>query len=254
MVILGAGISGLLCSDTMKDALARYANGLADLLPDCLLGAYLYGSLARGCANGVSSDVDIIVVVRDSAIILDSAAILQFHQASGLPYDVVFATECDLQIDVFPAPVALLVKSFAGGKVCDKPEGSHDFLLQRQDAYEAGVSLFGPPPQALLRAVPWPLLVESLDYLFPYIVTHFKNPVLMLCRIAFAYTQRRLCGKREAGEWALASFPACWEPLITMALAEYAAGTWNSAIPGETVRQFEEHCAQYLHSLRADIE
>ena len=137
-------------------------------------------------------------------------------------------------------------------KIVRVPEGRRDFLLQRQDAYQAGIAFVGPDPCETMRSVPWPLLAENLGFLFPYIITNFKNPVLMLCRIAYAHTHRNLCCKRRAGEWALETLGERWRPMIEAALALYSEGTADNTGLSPVLQEFEEYCAGYIGSLQPD--
>ncbi|MDO8683929.1 MAG: DUF4111 domain-containing protein [Armatimonadota bacterium] len=250
-------IQSLACSEPLKQALAEYTDGFVKTLGDDLIGLYIYGSLARGCYHPATSDVDIIAVIKESAINPDSQVILQIHRNAGVPMDTVFADERQINTDICPTPLRFLVGTGADyigffdvpDRIYDVPEGRSDFLPQRQDVYEAGITLHGPAPQDIIRPVPWPVLAQSLDFLFPYIVTNFKNSVLMLCRIAYAWTHRKLSGKQQAGEWAAEAFGDQWNPVIKKALAEYAEGV-KTGIPPQTLRDFETHCANYISSLR----
>ena len=226
-----------------------YATGLAEVLGGNLIGVYLYGSLARGCYHEGPSDVDIIVVTRSGCAQQQHPAILKAHEDAGVPVDAVFVTKEQLDADVFPTPIGFLVKPIEGHQIVHCPEGSRDFLLQRQDAYEAGVALVGPAAREIMRPVPWPLLAESLDFLFPHIVVNFKNPVLMLCRIAYAHMHHSLCCKRRAGEWALGAFEGRWKPVISAALAQYAEGVTGPAATSMELQEFEEYCAGYVRGL-----
>jgi hypothetical protein len=99
--------------------------------------------------------------------------------------------------------------------------------------------------------VPWPLVAECLDFLFPYIITNFKNPVLMLCRIAYAHTHHSLCCKRRAGEWALETLGERWRPMIEAALALYSEGTADNTGSSAVLQEFEEYCAGYVAGLHS---
>lgn len=241
-----ANIRSLVCPDGLQDRIDKYATGLLRILGENLLGVYLYGSLARGCYQPTSSDVDTIVVTRRGCAESEYPAILQVHKDVGAPVDPVFVTEEQLNADVFPTPIGFLVKL----KIIHVPEGRGDFLLQRQEAYEAGVALVGPEPREIIRPVPWPLLKESLDFLFPHIVGKFKNPVLMLCRIAYAHANHSLSSKKQAGEWALEAFEERWKQVISAAMDEYAEGVRSTATPLE-LKEFEAHCAGYVSSLQS---
>jgi predicted nucleotidyltransferase len=237
-------IQSLTCPDSLKSAITRYASSLQELVGEDLLGIYLYGSVARGCYHPAQSDVDVIAVVRDGWEEVEEPSLIETHNDSGLPIDAVVVTESQLQVDAFPTPVVLLVKPISGHTIVRAPDGSKDFLLQRQDTYEAGMALIGPDPKELIHPVPWPLLAESLNFLFPHIVPNFKNPVLMLSRIACAWETRRLCSKREAGEWAVESIGEPFIDMLKTALVEYADGVSHTAIARKKIEEFAALCLQ----------
>lgn len=222
-----------------------------DVLEDNLRGAYLYGSLAWGCYHPSTSDLDFIVIVGQACADAQYPDILHVHEEASVPVDAVFATEEQVNADMFPTSVEFFVKPMRGHRIFRKPECSRDFLMQRQDAYEAGVALVGTDPREFIRPVPWPLLVESLDYLFPHIVGNFKNPVLMLCRMAYAHAHQSLCCKRTAGEWALETLDERWRPVIQAALSQYAEGSNGVVVAPVLLHEFEEHCSKYISDQEA---
>ena len=48
----------------VREGLRAYADAVKHLLGSNLLGIYLYGSVAGGCSNGKTSDVDVVVVLH----------------------------------------------------------------------------------------------------------------------------------------------------------------------------------------------
>ena len=271
-----ASIRSLACGDELQEGIVSYASGLTEVLGDNLRGVYLYGSLARGCHHPATSDVDVIVVTREDCPEEQHSAILEMHERAGDPVDAVFVTHDQANADVFPTPVGFLVKPLgrlprraqsalneiartqkwavddpisSDYRIVRVPEGRGDFLLQRQDAYEAGIALVGTDPCEIIRPVPWPLLAENLDFLFPHIIPNFKNSVLMLCRIAYAHTHHGLCCKRHAGEWALEALDERWRPMIEAALARYSQGIAGNAESPSVRQEFEGYCAGYISSL-----
>lgn len=232
-----------------KSALSLYVNQLSEAFSGGLASIYVYGSLARKCYNPSTSDIDIIAVIKDGCPIPDDSLVLRIHENTGVSMDVVVLTERQLNSDVFPSPIVYIVKAVQYGGIVRKPEGDYCFILQRQDAYEAGFSLLGPPPRQMINPAPWALLEQGLEYLFPYIVSHFKNPLLMLSRILYAWSNRKLCGKQEAGEWAISTLDKQWQPMLKNALAEYANGL-KSSVTTEQKKAFEQHCASLIAELR----
>jgi predicted nucleotidyltransferase len=240
-------------AESVKRELDRYVTSLVNVVGGNLRGVYVCGSWARECHNPATSDMDMLVVVEGSLADRTQEAVLRIHRAVQIPIDAVFVTPDQLNADLYPTPVEFLVKPMEGGKLVRLPEGSRDFLLLREDAREVGVALFGPAIQTLTRPVPWPLLAQALDFLFPHIVPRFKNPLLMLCRIAYAHKHHRLCSKKQAGEWAMEEFGNDWREAIGKALREYAMPDGSARVTADTLRDFERHCDEYIRGLGAAL-
>lgn len=232
-------VGGLACPPAVQQAIARFCQAAAQL-PGGVVGIYLYGSLARGCWHEQTSDVDLLVIT-DSAMSEDGgAALLRVHREAGHALDVTAVTREQLIVDTVPTPIDFLLKPIEGGRLVRLPEGCRDFLLQRQDAHECGCTLAGRPAREIVPPVPWPALARCLAGLLPHLVPSFKNPTLMLCRVAYACQHRALCSKAEAGEWALEHLEESWQPLIATALQCYAAGV--SEERREDLPAFEQYC------------
>lgn len=221
----------------LRHYLARAAEGLAD--GDAI---WLYGSLARGCYHAVTSDVDVLVVVREECSEETLCALTVAHREAQLPLDVTIATRAQAAWDTIPTRVELLLKPTGG---VHRASDCGDFLLQRQDAWECNLPVLGPSPRDLLPPVPWPALALCLDALLPHLVPRFQNATLMLCRALFAFSHRRLCGKREAGEWARSALDTSWRPLIEEALAQFEQGR-PEGVPPDRLHAFETLCRERI--------
>lgn len=250
MEIRETDIHEIVCPESVKPGLSSYASCLVETLGDDLAGAYLCGSVARGCYQPITSDIDIVVVVKDNPPANLGSSMLLVGRYVHLPLDSVVVTESQARTDVFPTPIELFIKPGMDAAVSCAPGGSGDFLLLRQDTYEAGIPLAGPHAHHLMTPVPWRLLAQCLDSLFPNIVSHFKNPILMLCRVAYAWTKHELCSKEQAGDWACDALGAQWFTTIRTALTEYACGNDVSVTPREVIRSFEIYCSDYINNLR----
>jgi len=238
-------IERLRCPRDVKDRLRTVGARLLALLGDGLVGAYLYGSLPRGCFHPAVSDIDAIVVTRSTCEEAVIARMREHAEETNLLVDATFVAFAQANVDRTPTPVDFTLKPIGGARTVRPSGGLPDFLLQRQDAYECDAPLVGSAAREILRPVPWPALSECLDAMLPQILPRFKNPALMLCRWAFAFANRRIGSKREAGEWALEAFDQAWRPLIQEALHKYAAGVPDDRGPDEPLRALEAYCLQY---------
>lgn len=240
----------LSCPRAVKDEAHGYCARLARLAGENLVGVYLYGSLAHGCFNGSTSDVDLIVVLGEPCGEDLERQVAGMHRTAGLFFDATFVTVDGLNTMAIPAPVLFLAKA----DIVRLPKGSRDVIVQRQDVYEHGIALSGPAPRDLFRPVPWYLLEQCFAFLLPHVTANFKNPVLVLSRIAYAYHHRALCSKRKAGQWAVETFPRKWHGVIGLALEEYAQGVGASGVSTEQLDAFEKWCTGLMRDMRADPE
>jgi len=174
------------------------------------------------------------------------ARIVEVAGEAELRLDATFVTLAQANADHVPTRIDFAIKPIGGARIVRPSRGLPDFLLQRQDAYECDAPLVGRSAREVLRPVPWAALAECLDALLPEILPRFKNPALMLCRWAFTFANRRVCSKREAGEWAVEAFGPAWRPLIQEALRRYGAGVPDDSGPDEVLREFERYCTQYV--------
>lgn len=250
MEVREAEIQDLECPETTKSGLLRYISCLMDMMGDDIAAMWLYGSLAQGCFQPITSDIDLIIVVNEPLAEPAVATALQAHRYAGMPIDAVFVTVDQLAANVFPAPVEFVIKPIGEGELQRLPDGSRDFLLQKQETLENGITLCGTELNELITPIPWPELSKSLDHVFVYLVTHLINPVLPACRAAYAWKFRKLCSKEQAGEWAAEEFGVQWSSVIKTALIEYACGKTTTAIPSDAIRAFSRHCAGYIGQLR----
>ena len=237
----GTGMSPEWCT-----LLSDYAERMRDAEEWRLVGLYLGGSFVAGCGNETTSDVDCIAVLEERLVPRARMAMKRIHNKNQLPFDTVVVTVEQLNANAFPTPVECLVKEIPKPTLVFPEAGSRDFLPRRHEVWQRGRALVGPPPLELFEPVPWLWLKQSISTIYTEIVTCFKDPVLMLCRVVYSYRYHELCSKREAGQWAIKYLDAAWRDTIELALGEYAGGRRDSEIDPRRVREFEEWCSKAL--------
>ena len=243
-------VERLRCPRGVREGLDEWTARTAQALGENLAGIYVYGSLARGCFHPATSDVDVVVVTEgpcSEAVISD---VLRAHEEAGVPIDATFVTRSQMDVNETPTPVEFVVKPVGDQRLVRSREGLRDFLLQRQDVYECDAAVVGEPAREVVKPVPWDALARCLHYLFPHILPRFKNPALMLSRMAYAFASRKLCSKRTAGDWARGVLDEEWRPLIEQALAKYAGGVPDDRGPDERLRAFAEYCTRFITEVR----
>jgi len=238
------------CPRELRQSLVHHAANVGGLLGDQLVGLYVHGSVARGCSNPTTSDVDVIAVLAGPCMDEIARALAGIHRVSDLPLDAVFVKQCQLLHDVEPTPIEFVIKPMGSREPRLRGEEHSYFLLDRQDAYECSIALAGVRFSEFALPLPWHLVVDRLEELLPHIVPKFKNPTLMLCRIAYSLAHGTLCSKRDAGLWALEGLGGTWRPLIQKALDRYARGVAEDADATEALIGLERHCREVLMKMR----
>ena len=229
------------CDQPAREALDSFVRGVSELLGSNLRGLYLGGSLARGCYQPDTSDIDLLVVIEGPLSGHKQEQMLGILQRLAKPFDLTFVTAAQLNQDRFPTPVEFLLKM--NSQIVHKPEGSRDFLLQRQDLWECGIDLVGRSLE--LEPAPWGLLQKCIDHVFPHILPKFRNPALMLCRCVYAVRHRRLCSKQDAGRWAQTALEPRFRSLVDQDLQGYSRST-RVRLARDELRAFEDYCLDLI--------
>ncbi len=232
-----------------KATLRLFVGHVAEVLGDELVGLYLHGSLGRGCYHPAFSDADLLIVshgeCRD-----DSVAALAVWRGPGVPVHAAGVSGHQVCCNEVPTPAEFELQTESGGEHAligrRVKRGRGDLLLVRQDAYDCNFTLAGAPVREVIPPVPWESLAVSCQQLLPYLVPHFKNPVLMLCRICYAYAHRSLCSKASAGAWAQETLGAEWREMIEAARAKYRDGLPDNMGETAELRGFEAYCKQWI--------
>ena len=223
----------------VREGLRAYAEAVKHLLGSNLLGIYLYGSVAGGCSNGKTSDVDVVVVLHNPIVQKTKEELLDVHRAIPIPMDATYITQEELNRDVYPTPLQCVIRQV---KLFSVPDGLVDFPIIRNDLHTNGRCITGPEVRSIVRPVPWSLLGACVREMFPVALERFKNPILMLCRIVCSLRTRRACSKAQAAQWALDHFEAKWHPLVEQALREYRDGLVAAELGSDVATTFEQYC------------
>lgn len=231
------------------DSLQAYAQAAGQVLGQNLLGIYLYGSVAAGCANGKTSDVDIVVILRNPIDRETKERLLDTHRANPLPLDATYITQEEVNQDVYPTPLQCVIRPV---KLFRVPNGLIDFPIVRNDVYTNGRAIVGPDVRAVVRPVPWSLLNGCLREMFAVALERFKNSLLMLCRIVCSLRTQSPCSKAQAAAWALEHFEPRWHPLVQQALDDYRNATAAAPVPADVAVAFEQYCRGLVGPVHRD--
>lgn len=230
----------------VNDLCARLVTLQQKIFGDRLIGSWLQGSFAFGEADE-NSDVDFVVAVQGELTQDDVKALQAAHKKlrhSGLPWSD------HLEGSYFPV-ADLANPQRAGEPVWYLDHGADHLILSdhcntlvvRQTLYQAGITLAGRSPLAVLDAVPADSLRRSMaEEMIEWGEEVLADPdrwatvfyqgffVFSYCRVWHDWTHGVVSGKRTAMAWAREQLGTEWHGLLDRA--------WTTRIdPSATSRQ-----------------
>lgn len=234
-----------------------------EILQDNLVGVYLHGSAVMGCYNPTKSDIDLIVVVKDSMpntfkkVFMDMVVELNAKgPAKGIEMSIVKQGVC--KSFVYPTPFELhfsvahlewygknpddYISKMKGE---DKDLAAHFTIITHR-----GKCICGAPIKDVFADVP---IKDYVDSIWNDIADAEEDiaddPMYMILNLArvLAYLKDGLVlSKKEGGEWALNNLPGMYHSLIQDAMKEYADGvdiTYETNLAKDYARYMVEQIA-----------
>lgn len=175
-------------------------------------GIFLYGSYAYGI-NTPKSDIDLIILTNGAL-----NEIIQSLNQSEAVLDITFINSEQVNIVSLPTPINGYYKM---GKYINKSSG-YDIALGIKDVIENGLTIYGERKD-ILKKPSKEIIDEYLCYIFPFIESHFKDPILNYCRIAYTKMTRKVTNKIDAGKWFIKNFDVNSD-MIAKSIEAYQTG------------------------------
>ena len=224
--------------DTVIDSFVKRSQ---EILKDNLVGIYLHGSAVMGCYNPDKSDLDLIVVVKESMTeavkrsFMDMVVELNSKGPSkGIEMSIVKKSVC--KPFVYPTPFELhfsvahidwyrndpdnYISKMKGE---DKDLAAHFTIITHR-----GKCLYGASIKDTFADVPTQDYIDSIwNDIADAEEEITDNPMYLILNLArvLAYLNDGLVlSKKEGGEWALNNVPERYHSLIQEAMNEYADG------------------------------
>jgi streptomycin 3"-adenylyltransferase len=230
---------------TAQTQLDELVSALQPQLADNLVGVYLHGSLAMGCFNPQSSDIDLLVAIQHS---LDPQAkrrvaeLLLDQSNAPHPLEISFLTQANLRPWRHPTPFDFhysetwrqrYEQELANGdrwRWSEEPSTDSDLAAHIMITNHRGICLYGAPIPQAFPSVPEKDYVDSIVGDFRWAVEGERlvaNPVyfvLNACRVYAYLLERRIYSKEEGAVWALEQpgiLSEQWPPIVSQALTVY---------------------------------
>ncbi len=216
----------------------RFTDRSKEILRDNLVGVYLHGSAVMGCFNPEKSDIDLIIVVKDSMSDADKRAYMDMvvdlnadAPAKGIEMSIVKKDVCSPF--VYPTPFELHFSVAHLNWYLTDPD---NYILKMNGAdkdlaahftiiLNRGKCLYGAPIKDIFGPVP---KADYLDSIYEDITAATEDITddtmyltLNLARVLAYKKEGLILSKKEGGEWALRYLPEEYHSLILDALKEY---------------------------------
>ncbi|MCD6083278.1 DUF4111 domain-containing protein [Candidatus Aerophobetes bacterium] len=253
------------CSKEIKNLLDSIVENFRLTLKDNLVGVYLHGSLAMGCFNFKSGDIDFLVVVKDKMDVETKKRIINFIlelsrskyvPPKGFEFSVILQRY--LKDFVYPTPFELHYskiwrKDYELGKVdYTKENEDPDLAAHITVTLNRGICLYGEPIRQIFSPITEKCYIESMLYDVKDIKDNiFKDPIygiLNLCRVLYYLREKFVSSKYEAGIWALENLPEKFKDLIDKALLSYKEGMeveWDNE---EELQKFSNYMLKRINA------
>ncbi len=208
------------------------------ILKNNLIGIYLHGSLAMGCFNELSSDIDLIVVVSQTLTkagkqkYLDMVVKLNEEAPKkGIEMSIVLKDYC--KSFIYPTPFELHFSTHYldlykknPNEYLEKVKGTDpDLAAHFTVIYHRGKTLYGDEVKNVFEEVNQKFYFDSI-YLDIKDAKEeiIKNPVyltLNLCRVLAFKKEGLILSKEEGAKWGMNNLLSKYHLVIKQALNEY---------------------------------
>lgn len=233
-----------------------------EILKDKLTGIYVYGSIAFDCFNWEVSDIDFIVVIKDTLSLSEKEGLIKIlleldgaAPPKGFEMSVVLNKYCNPF--VYPTPFELHFSNMHKEefrqdiKACcermhglDKDLAAHFTVIQT-----AGKVLCGEDISAVFGKVPGDAYLDSIKHDVKDAVNEItENPVYMilnLCRVLAFIEEGMVISKKQGGEWGILNLPEVYGPVVKKALRSYCNGSVFRE-EGNLLKSFAEYMTERL--------
>ncbi|MBO4458325.1 MAG: DUF4111 domain-containing protein [Butyrivibrio sp.] len=250
----------------MDTVLNGFVEKSKEILQDDLVGVYLHGSAVMGCYNPAKSDIDLIVVVKDSLSDASKRAYMDMvvelngkGPEKGIEMSIVKQSVC--RPFVYPTPFELHfsvthldwyrsepVDYISKMKGEDKDLAAHFTIINHR-----GKCLYGAPIKEVFADVPAQDYIDSIwNDISEAEEEIADNPMYLILNLArvLAYLKDGVVlSKKEGGEWALKNLPETYHNLISNAMNEYADGA-DVSYARDLAKDYAGYMVKQIESIR----
>lgn len=249
----------------IQNYINEIVNVFTDEMNDNLVGVYLHGSLAMGCFNPETSDVDLLVICQESMPDYAKRKIikrlLSVTQGNKNQLEMSIIQKRYLKAFEYPTPFELhyfhpkyLMEEnyICGGKGFEDPDLAAHIMV----TYHRGIKLIGPEIKSIMEPINRVYYIHSIFNDIEDAPNQIvEKPVyftLNLCRVMHYLLEGKVSSKKEGGEWAGTHLPEEYQRIVKQCLDVYNGGSKEITISDRELIQFAKwmffECTQLRES------
>jgi streptomycin 3"-adenylyltransferase len=217
----------------VRDFLKETFTNVHSILRDNLVGIHLYGSLAMGCFNPKSSDMDIILVVKKRLSNEQKRSVIEYLKGIGSKdkrIELSIVREIVVRNPQYPLMVDL---HFEYWREVFENEKDKEILSNLYTTRKRGFCVWGKQIGDVFSEIPAEYhlmsVIEDLEHTRKYLHDNPKSIgydpavywILGSCRILAFIREGKLLSKLEGGRWGLANLPEEYHDVVEQALSCY---------------------------------
>lgn len=224
----------------------RVLNEILALQSKNLLGFYLHGSLAMGCFNPQSSDIDLLAVTQKTMRVESKRRICRLLlniSNTPAPLEISFLRLADIHPWQYPTPYDFhygeswrfpFARQLTNGEWrawSRQRQTDEDLAAHLMVARQRGICLWGRPLLEAFPVVPDQDIEKSLrqDIVWALAQKDEKTGylILNLCRIIAWLKEKLVFSKKEGAEWMISYLPQKFHSALQSVLQAYEEGRGN---------------------------
>jgi streptomycin 3"-adenylyltransferase len=247
------------CPESVRSTVNGILAYYRQVLGEDLTGFYLHGSLAMGCFNPKSSDIDFLAVVRRKLTVPEKKAIIDYllsinDGSSPVAPEMSIVTEDSVKKMEYPTPFELHYSNswwerYLSGEVdWNTQKYDEDLVMHYLAIRWRSICLYGKAIKEMFPEIPREICLASIISDLNWIIERIKTLpatycILNPCRMLAFLREDKVLSKKEGGEWALANLPARFKDTISQALAIYTGAKDVDPPNPDTLRDFVEYAS-----------
>jgi predicted nucleotidyltransferase len=148
---------------SLQSYLSTITEDLTKIIPD-LLGIYLYGSITYGDFREKSSDVDLVIITKNSIVKEVYKKLEKYFESSKNEWAK--RSEIDFVIEKDVLNYKSVGVHFSGGKLKNDFPADSSIVNTWINLYDQGINLYGPEPRKIIPEISVPERIKSFRETF----------------------------------------------------------------------------------------